>query len=130
MPTFRYRYSSSTPPGPAVLLNLAHPVSGQRLEDVSALVDSGADQSVIPERIVEALGLLQIDQEIVRGFDGSSQILATYLVVLQIRDLAPVEIEVLASSRVPYAVVGRDVLNRYKVVLDGPGSVMSISDDP
>jgi predicted aspartyl protease len=129
MPTFRYRYSPGTPAVPSVLLNLAHPVTGQRVENVAALADTGADQTVIPERVVEALGLLQLDQEVVRGFDGGSQILPTYLVQLQIRDLTPVEVEVIASGRVPNAVVGRDVLNRYTIVLDGPGLVLSISDE-
>jgi hypothetical protein len=99
MPTFRYRYSPGNPAAPSVLLNLAHPVTGQRVENVAALADTGADQTVLPDRLVEALGLLQLDQEVVRGFDGAPQILPTYLVHLQIRDLASVEVEVIASGR-------------------------------
>jgi hypothetical protein len=129
MPTFRYRYAAGNPPAPSVLLNLAHPVTGRRLADVPALADSGADQTVIPERLVEPLGLLRLDQEVVRGFDGTPQLLPTYLVLLQVRDLAPVEVEVIASPRVDNAVVGRDVLNRYRVMLDEPAMVMTITDE-
>ncbi len=129
MPTFRYRYSPGDPPAPSVLLNLTHPVTGQRVENLAALADTGADQTVVPESVVAALELPQLDQEVVRGFDGAAQILPTYLVVLQVRDLAPVEVEVIASSRVSNAVVGRDVLNRYRVMLNGPGRVLEISDE-
>jgi len=128
MASYRYKYSPSTPPAPSVLLNLTHPVTNVRAENLSALADTGADQTVIPERFVGQLGLLKLDEEVVRGFDGTPQVLGTYSVILQVRDLIPMEVEVIASSRIPYAVVGRDVLNHYKIVLDGPNGVLDISE--
>ncbi len=129
MPSFRYRYAIGTPPSPSVLLNLTHPVTGQRVEDVPALVDTGADQTVIPERLILALGLIQLDQQLVRGFDGSPRLLPTFLTRIQVRDLPRFDLEIIASPAIENAILGRDVLNRYKVVLDGPGQVMTISDE-
>ena len=110
------------------MLNLTHPITGQRIGDIPALVDTGADQSVIPDRIVAALGLIQLDQQLVRGFDGTPRTLATYYIRIQVRDLDLIDLEVIASPTVDNAVLGRDVLNRYKVTLDGPALVMTISD--
>ena len=129
MPSFRYRYAIGTPPSPSVLLNLTHPVTGPRVEDVPALVDTGADQTVIPERLILALGLIQLDQQLVRGFDGSPRLLPTFLTRIQVRDLPRFDLEIIASPAIENAILGRDVLNRYKVVLDGPGQVMTISDE-
>ena len=64
----------------------------------------------------------------VEGFDGRPRVLPVYLVVLQVRDLPPVEVRVVRGA-VTNAILGWDVLNRYKVTLDGPGQVMTISDD-
>jgi predicted aspartyl protease len=129
MPTFRYRYAALDPPAPSLLLNLAHPVTGTRVENISALADSGADQTVIPSRLVDELGLPKLDQEVVRGFDGAPQILGVYAIVMQVRDLAPIEITVIASPRITYAIIGRDVLNRYTVTLDGRKEMLTITDD-
>lgn len=129
MPTFVYRYAPGDPPAPGVLLNLAHPVTGRRAEGIPALVDTGADLSVLPNRLVADLGLLQVDEQVVEGFDGRPRVLPVYLVVLHDRDLPPVEIRVVRGD-VSNAILGRDVLNRYKVVLDGPKQVMTISDEP
>lgn len=129
MSSFRYRYAIGSPPSPSVLLNLTHPVTGQRVEDVPAIVDAGADQTVIPERLILELGLIQLDQQLVRGFDGSPRLLPTFLTRIQVRDLPRFDLEIIASPAIENAILGRDVLNRYKVVLDGPGQVMTISDE-
>jgi hypothetical protein len=129
MPTFRYRYTGGNPPSPAVLLNLNNPLANARVQDIWGLVDSGADQSVLPEAMIVTLGLVKLDQEVIRGFDGRPQLLGTYKVVFQIRDLAPIELEIIASPHINYPIVGRDVLNRYKVVLDGPNGMLEITGD-
>ncbi|MFO0823485.1 MAG: retroviral-like aspartic protease family protein [Gemmataceae bacterium] len=129
MPTFRYRYAAITPPAPALLLNLTHPITGTEAQNISVLLDTGADQTVLPERLAEQLELLKLDQELIRGFDGAPQVLGVYSVVLQVRDLIPFEIKVIASPKVASVVVGRDVLNRYRLVLDGPNGVLEITGD-
>lgn len=128
MARFRYRYAAGQPPAPSVLLNLAHPTTGSAVGDVPALVDTGADQTVLPSSLIAALGLPQADQEVVKGFDGASQLLPTYIVRLQVRDLPSIEFEVIGTDKVGNVVLGRDVLNRYKLTLDGPGQVLEIAD--
>jgi len=131
MPTFRFRFAPGTPPAPAVLLNLTHPVDlTLRAHNQAALVDTGADQTVVPARLVTDLRLVERDAVEVRGYDGTARTLSTYLVRLQVRDLPPIDVEVIASSDVPNVVLGRDVLNRYTITLDGPAGRLTVSDDP
>jgi hypothetical protein len=125
----RYRYAAGQPPAPSVLLNLTNPITGAVAGDAPALVDTGADQTVAPMRLIGLLGLPQADQEVVRGFDGTPQLLPTYIVQLQVRDLPAIGLEVIGSDKIGNVVLGRDVLNRYKLTLDGPGQVLEITDE-
>ena len=54
-------------------------------------------------------------------------ILPTYLVELRLRELGPVTVKVLASSDEPYVLLGRDVLNRFTILLDGPNLVLEMA---
>jgi predicted aspartyl protease len=131
MPTVRFRFAAGTPPAPAVLLNLSHPVDlTVRAPDQAALVDTGADQTVLPARLIAELRLVGRDAVEVRGYDGTARTLPTYLVRLQVRDLTPIDVEVIGSSDVPNVILGRDVLNRYTITLDGPAGRITVSDDP
>ena len=54
------------------------------------------------------------------GFDGRVSWVSTFLVQLGLRESAPKVIRVVASRDEPYVLLGRVVLNDYRVVLDGP----------
>jgi predicted aspartyl protease len=113
------------------LLNLTHPIDhARRADSVSALVDTGADQTLVPEHLVTDLQLVGLDRVEVQGYDGTARLLSTYLIRLQVRDLEAFEIEIVASPDVANVVLGRDVLNHYTVTLNGPASRLTISDEP
>lgn len=95
--------------------------------DLPAKVDTGADQTVIPALLAEQLALREARRVRFGGLGGVETELPTYEVQLVIRDLAPVTIEVAASEGEPHVLLGRDVLNRYLVVLDGPNGKLVIS---
>ena len=54
-------------------------------------------------------------------------LLPTYRIELSIRSLQPVVLEVLAHSAEPFVLLGRDILNRHRVVLDGPNLALEIA---
>ena len=54
-------------------------------------------------------------------------LLPVFTVQLVVRDFPPLEGEVMGGIAERYAVLGRDVLNRFKVVLDGPNQKVEIS---
>jgi predicted aspartyl protease len=109
------------PPAPVAFLTL-RTLDGrdQTLANVQALLDTGADVTLIPRWAVERLGLTPQADESVRlaWFDGS------------IRAVESVELEAAfqggrcqgryALTDQPHGVVGRNLLNYFRLLFDGP----------
>jgi predicted aspartyl protease len=123
----RYVYNQQvSPPAPFVHLSVRPPdLEGPGII-VPAQLDTAADMSVIPGRLVEQLELVPLDSISALGFGGELMTLPTFLVELQVRDLTPVTVKVLASDEEPYALLGRDVLNRFTILLDGPNLALEL----
>jgi len=123
----RYAYNQQvTPPAPFVHVSVRPPYEGPAGVEVPAQIDTAADLSVIPGRLIEELQLVPLDSVSALGFGGHLLTLPTFLVELQIRELDPVTVKVLASHDEPYALLGRDVLNRFTILLDGPNLVLEV----
>jgi predicted aspartyl protease len=123
----RYAYNQQvTPPAPFVHVTVRPPHEGSAGVVVPAQIDTAADLSVIPGRLVEELQLVPLDSVSALGFGGHLVTLPTFLVEMQVRELDPVTVKVLASHDEPYGLLGRDVLNRFTILLDGPNLVIEV----
>lgn len=123
----RYNYSKSVePPAPFVHVTVGTPSLKTTSADVPALLDCAADRTVIPSGLVDQLGLVQIDEVPIMGFGGHVVMSPTYLAELTIRQLNAMTVEVIADPDEPYVILGRDVLNSFRVLLDGPSLVVEI----
>ena len=126
MTTYSYN-RQVTPPAPYVHVAIQTPESELAVSDVPALLDSAADVTVVPARVVRQLHLSPLGEVAVTGFDGEVTIAVAYLVQLAIRQLGAELFKVLASEQEPHVLLGRDVLNRHRVVMDGPQLRLEIS---
>jgi predicted aspartyl protease len=123
----RYTYNQQvTPPAPFVHVSVRPFYEGTTGNTVPAQIDTAADLSVIPGRLVDELRLIPLDSIAVLGFGGHMATLPTFLVELRIRELNPVTVKVLSSHDEPFVLLGRDVLNRFTVLLDGPNLVLEV----
>src|SRR6266850_7035214 len=126
---FRYRYVQETdPPAPFVIVHVGDSDGALMIRDRNAQVDSAADQSAISQEMADELQLPKANCERVVGFGGRLTELPTYWIQLTIRDLPPIPVEVLAGPGQDPIILGRDVLNRYRIVLDGPAEMLEISE--
>ena len=113
------------PPAPLIDVVVAR-LDGSSAMSRPALVDSGADGSAIPREVVKGLGLLPADECYLTIGSGREILQPTYLVQLRVLDQA-IDAEVLESPFEPDLVIlGRDVLNRFRITLDGPQQRMEI----
>jgi hypothetical protein len=122
----RYRYVSDlTPPAPFVTLQLRCPATGREAPGLPAQVDSAADRTIVPASVVAALELVQDGHAVFQGFGGQLFELPIYLVAVTVHDLPPVMVRVALGEREPFILLGRDVLNSLRLVLD-PQLVLDI----
>jgi predicted aspartyl protease len=123
----RYRYNQQvSPPAPFVHVTLRHPVRSEAVSDLPAQLDTAADFTVVPLSLIEELGLVPFDAVPVLGFGGTLTNVPTFLVRLSLRGQEPVALEVLGSAGEPHILLGRDILNRHRFVLDGPRLVLEM----
>ncbi len=106
-------------PSPEVSIQVCNPLNDSLKSNVSAIVDTGAFMTCLPQSIIQQLGKLPYSQIGVQGPIGKPVNRKTYHVHIKIAEHVDQVVEVLAIPR-EYALIGRDILNRHKVVLDGP----------
>jgi len=101
----RYGYNTQKqPPAPFVRVTLRHPHNGAEARDVSAQLDTGADQTLVPAALVEQLRLYQSGSEQIATAGGHRIEMGLYDAVIVVHDLPPMRLEVLAHPprRMPF----------------------------
>ena len=123
----RYNYLAQLqPPAPFVYVTLRNPVNGAEQRDVPAQLDTAADRTLLPDALVQALALPQIGAISIGGVGGVTQRMPSYPVHVAIHNLAVQIVEVVASAGEPWVLLGRDILNAHRLLLDGPHLFLEI----
>lgn len=123
----RYSYLHQLrPPAPFVNVTLQNPISGAELRNVPAQLDIAADRTLLPDSLVQTLNLPQIGAIPIGGVGGLTQTMPSYPVRVAIHDLPAQTIEAVAHPNEAWVLLGRDVLNALRLLLDGPGLVLEI----
>lgn len=115
--TSQYGYSR-LPPVPEIELVVGNPGGSPRPEILSVMVDSGADRTVLPLKVIKSMDLPFWDEGEVRDFSGNARKVSFYTAKITIPTLEEHLIKIIALDGV-HPLVGRDILNFYKVTLDG-----------
>jgi predicted aspartyl protease len=125
----RYSYTAFTSiPAPFVHVTLRCRETGMEVAAVPALIDTGADCTVLPARLVGELSLVPMGRLLIEGLGGRVSEMPTYAVEVAIRNLRQVIVKVLAADGEPVVLLGRDVLNHFRILLDGPGLAVEVSE--
>lgn len=123
----RFAYNTRyVPPAPHLEIRLAVPDEAFRMAPLTVLVDTGADATIIPLRYIEPFGAQIDNRKYLRSQWGERRIVDVYLLDVQVGDLRLPLIEIVADERGTEAILGRSVLNRLTMVLDGPQQVLEI----
>jgi len=122
--------SIENPPAPYITVRISNPVTGDVKEE-KGLIDTGSFKTAIPETWVDKLNLVPADEQETRGYkeekEKRKQIHHTYFVDVTIKGHSFPYTEVLAVNR-KKVLIGRDILNQLKLVLDGKNLTFEILD--
>lgn len=121
-----YPYDATyDPPIPVCGVNLIAPSTGQSIE-LTAIVDTGADGTIVPLHYLQELGARRAFETGLSSQWGERRSVFLYLVDLQIGELILPGIYVVGDELGQEVVLGRNVLNRLRLLLDGPAALMQL----
>lgn len=121
----RYPYSTRYAPPAAVLpLQVGRP-GEPPVVLLPALIDTGADTSVLPAGLAAQLNLTRIGRAAITGFAGHPRALSVYAAEIRVGGHRSI---IEAVSYGDEALIGRDLLNRMVTRLDGPHGVVGIDE--
>lgn len=124
---FPYDVHNFVPPAPALVISLSAPVSTSTQSVRSlAILDSGADITVIPQQIVQHLQLKYVDEIFASGFGGIRKKYFVYSVKITIDNVGDFVIRTISDFE-DHVIVGRDILNKLLLFLKGPSKIFEIS---
>ena len=115
-----YDDSSFDPPAPIARVSLRNPESNETVIDVPMLIDSGSDLTLLPAAFVQQIGPnlpTERDYEL-EAFDGTRTVARSVRLELKFLKHKFTGRFVLLDSSC--GILGRNVLNHFALVLDGP----------
>ena len=110
---------------PAVLTGV---VRRRPRASLSALIDTGADLTAVPDTTIKRLRLYAVGR-IEEDVHARVEMVDMYPVRLSIADLPVREMEVVPTEQ-PFVVLDRDWLEKYYLLLNGPEQTFLLSDTP
>lgn len=125
--TFAYDLAYA-PPAPIIEIEVDGYQESLGKRRLWAMVDSGADATMIPLRILEAIGATYKETLWMHGVARGRVEVDLYLVAIRIGSNLIRGLHVVAASVSDEAVIGRDALNQLVVTLDGPAEMTEVSD--
>jgi hypothetical protein len=101
---------------------------GNKSRPWKAIIDTGADRTFIPVAVTGQLHLKKIDDSVdVYGPDAPEGPQDEYVADLNFLGLSFPYHPVIASDKWNEILIGRDILNRYVLTLDGPNRQFTIT---
>lgn len=122
-----YQYSQEYyPPAPILEVSFIMAAEFLRVGPLLALVDSGADGTIVPIKYLEEIHAPSTTEMTIRSQWGERHSVLLYLVDIQIDNLTLPGIEVVGDELADDVIIGRDVLNRLQILLNGPKRITQV----
>lgn len=125
--TDRFAYNRDyRPPIPAVQISLGLPGQEPTLGPLLAIVDTGADATLVPLAYVKKIGAPKVDTGYLRSQWGERRAVFIYAIALQIGSRRFAVIWAVGDDSSNEIVIGRNVLNQLCMLLDGPAATLEL----
>lgn len=128
--TFRFASAGAAEPLPVVPITLEDEM-GQTTALLNAVVDTGADGTVVPLQILRQAGFRPNRQrKFIRTANAAQtpEVALGYALKLMLGSLMLTEVDVYGSREFNEVILGRNVLNRLRFTYDGPNLIVTIEE--
>jgi predicted aspartyl protease len=115
------------PAAPVVEIGVAKPGSQKPSVHLVALIDSGADATMLPINALQTANARYVATRQMRTAGGHTVVVETYLVTLFVGPFLFPGIEAIAAAERGEVILGRDALNHMVVTLNGLANVVEMS---
>lgn len=116
------------PPMPALEIRLGYPGEALTLGPLTAIVDTGADGTLVPQSLIDEIRAPLVDDVRVRSPWGKWRYLQLFTVDIGIEVLRLPAVEIVGDDLGNEIILGRNVLNQFKLLLDGPAGQINLFD--
>lgn len=116
------------PPIPTLTVRLYSPVLDTFTSPVEAIVDTGSDASLVPLGRLLELGAEEASPGWLISITGERKPVALFFIDVYVGESALSGIRVIGDPDTNDLIIGRDVLNKLPLFLDGPESNLIIPD--
>ena len=122
-----YNYDSEFyPPAPFLSVDISSTSMPTSTLTVRALIDTGSDVTVVPTSIAHSLSLKVLDTGRAEGVDGIPRRRTLFAALVSLEKEEPTRLDVLTWDN-DFALLGRDAIKDWILVLDGPNGTLTIS---
>ena len=121
-----YERRAYAPPMPVLDIGVSRPGASAPSATLEAVVDTGADGTLIPQDVLEGVGATFVDRAYLRGITGQRRPVDLYLVTLHLGPLRIAGVRAVALAPGDTAILGRDVLNQLDIALRGIAGVTEV----
>lgn len=121
-----YNDQDFDPPAPVAWVILRNPDSGATRGGVPMLLDTGADVTLVPRGSIEELGISMVSDVGYQLIGFSGEQVSAQAVRIEIRWEKKTFRGLFLVVDQPWGILGRNMLNRVNLTLDGPNLVWMI----
>jgi hypothetical protein len=122
-----YPYDESFQPAMPVVEIHIDGYGARPAQTLTALIDSGADGTMLPIDVLQAVDALYADTVRMRGVLGDSESVDRYTVAIRLGPVLLPGINAVAIPRGGESILGRDALNQLALTLDGPAHTTQLT---
>ena len=124
--TLPYDGEHYVPPAPVMSVEIDAPTRSRL--NVTALIDSGSDGTLVPANLLEAIGARPVGEAIMTAIGGEHYAVQVYVVNVTVGSQRLPAIRVAAMAEGTEVVLGRDVLNQLTITLNGPALAAEVTE--
>jgi hypothetical protein len=118
--------SAYEPAAPIAVVQIAGPGVDDWIEIIDAFIDSGADATIVPERLLNQISASVWDQAWLSSQWGEQRQVFRYEIDLRIAGRTFPGMVVVSDELGGEVILGRDFLQLVRVILDGPAQSMRL----